>query len=255
MMLGLFRKKGDRPPKGQGPARGPVENMQPQPMNRSVSRWYIILSVLYVIVGIIMVAWPNATVSMIGTVIGVGMLVSGVTRVIIYFTRNHMLGIVEMDLTLGVTFAAFGAFMLLHKETVETMLPFAVAILLMIGAISKLQYALDMKQLSFRYWKVFLLFTILIMALGVILICDPFSESVLLIYMAVSLMIEGVLNILAVLMISHRLKRMANSSFTVADGPAGASPMAAAKGSLLRKPDDMPPLPPIDGPDQGDMNA
>ena len=160
----MFGKKKKAEKTGPEPMRGYVEQgtPPPPPTHQSVSKWYIVLSVFYVILGIIMVAWQKATVDLVGIVLGTAMLAYGIARIIIYFTKSHFEGIVHMDLTVGVVVGALGAFLLLHRDFVNTAFPFAVAIILLIGAISKLQYSIDMKRLGVVRHKVFLVFSVII---------------------------------------------------------------------------------------------
>ena len=61
----------------------------------------IILSVFYVIAGIILIFWPDMSMALFCSALGVGMLVLGITHVILYFTKDHMLNIMQMDLVLS----------------------------------------------------------------------------------------------------------------------------------------------------------
>lgn len=172
--------------------------------------YYTILSVLCVIVGIVLLVWPNLTMALLGTVSGIGLLVVGITHIIIYFTRDHFATILHMDLTVGVVCAALGSFILMHADFVELAIPFAIGIILMIGAMTKLQYALDMKHLGMGIWKFILVISIAILALGIVFIYNPFKERVLVYMIAASLIIDGIFNIISMLVLSHRLKRIAH---------------------------------------------
>lgn len=175
----------------------------------------VILSVFYVIAGIILIFWPDMSMALFCSALGVGMLIVGITHVIIYFTKDHMMNIMQMDLVVGVVCGAFGAFLLLHPEFVETVMPFAVGILLLIGGIVKLQNSIDMKRLRFAHWKVVLVFALLLMILGGLLIYNPFEGRVLLIYIGCSLILDGLVSIVCMLCIAHRMKRIAREPKTV----------------------------------------
>ena len=184
---------------------------------RSVSKWYIVISVLYILVGVIMLVWPKITMDMVGIVLGVALLAYGVARVIIYFTKSHMEGIVHMDLTTGVVFGSLGGFMLLHRDFVTSVIPFAVAIVLMIGAISKLEYSLDMKRLGANNYKIFLIFSIIIFALGVILIINPFEGNTLIWFIGGCVIVEGLMNCIIILFFSRLLRKTGKGSFDVTE--------------------------------------
>lgn len=178
---------------------------------RGFHKSMIILSVCYVIAGIILLFWPDMSMDIFCKGLGLGMLVVGITHVIIYFTKDHMQSIMQMDLVVGVVCAAFGAFLLMHPDFVEMAMPFAVGILLMIGAILKLQNSIDMKHLKFVRWKVVLVLAVLMLVMGAVLIYNPFTGRGLLVYIGIGLMADGVINIVCMLSISHRLKKLARN--------------------------------------------
>ena len=178
---------------------------------RGFHKSMIILSVCYVIAGIILLFWPDMSMDIFCKGLGIGMLVVGITHVIIYFTKDHMQSIMQMDLVVGVVCAAFGAFLLMHPDFVEMAMPFAVGILLMIGAILKLQNSIDMKHLKFVRWKVVLVLAVLMLVMGAVLIYNPFTGRGLLVYIGIGLMADGVINIVCMLFISHRLKKLARN--------------------------------------------
>lgn len=172
-----------------------------------VSKWYIILCVLFVITGIVMLIWPHLTLDLLGLVLGVGMLVVGIAHILIYFTKDNLGSILQPDLTVGVILAAFGAFMLMHMDFVPMILPFGAGILLLIGGITKVQYAIDMKRLYFSKWMTLLIFSGVLILLGVILLYNPFKDNVLIYFIGSCLILDGLLSIVSVLMITHRKKQ------------------------------------------------
>lgn len=178
----------------------------------NVSKWFVGLSVLLVVVGIVMVVWPNLTIDLLGAMTGICMLVIGLVYVIMYFTKDHMGEVMQMDLTLGAVLAAFGAFMLMHKDFVSMALPFAAGIVLLIGGITKIQHALDMKRLNFSKWQIMLGLAIAMIVLSLVLLYNPFRERVLIYVMGSGMIVNGGASIVAILMISHRLKKMARGA-------------------------------------------
>lgn len=173
---------------------------------RSYSKSYVIISVFYVIAGVVLLFWPDMSIELFSRGLGIGLLVWGLAHIVIYFTKDHISSIMNMDLTTGVICGAFGAFLLLHPEFILTATPFAVGILLLMGSIMKLQNSIDLRRLKFEHWKVILTFAILLFFMGAILIYNPFEGHALVIYIGIALILEGVLDIIAILCISHRLK-------------------------------------------------
>lgn len=187
---------------------------------RGFHKNFIILSVFYVIAGVVLLFWPEMSIELFCKVLGIGMLVAGMTHIIIYFTKDHMMNIMQMDLMIGVLCVSFGAFLLLHPEFVQNALPFVVGVLFMMGGIVKLQNSIDMKRLRFCFWKGILFFAILMLVLGALLIYNPFRGEILTLYIGVSLILEGVLNVICTLCIAHLYKKAVRTA--KADGTAGS---------------------------------
>lgn len=184
---------------------------------RGFHKNFIILSVFYVIAGTVLLFWPEMSIELFCKVLGIGMLIAGLTHVIIYFTKDHMLNIMQMDLVIGVLCVSFGAFLLLHPEFVQNALPFVVGVLFMMGGIVKLQNAIDMKRFHFRFWKAVLFFAVVMLILGAVLIYNPFRGEILTLYIGISLILEGILNIICMLCIAHLVKKAVKMNSAASD--------------------------------------
>ena len=88
------------------------------------------------------------------------------------------------------------------------------------GSIMKLQNSIDIKRMGFKHWKVLLFFAILLFLLGAVLIYNPFEGQILVIYIGASLILEGALNIISILVISRHMKKMTQRK--IAEAPSGA---------------------------------
>ena len=179
---------------------------------RGFQKTLVMLSVFYVIAGVVLLFWPRMSLELFCRTLGIAMLVYGIAHVIIYFAREHSMNVMQMDLTIGVISAAFGAYLLLHQDFVQMMLPFAVGILLLTGSIMKLQNAIDMKRMGFQYWKPFLYSSLLFMVLSAILIYDPFDDKSLLVFIGIALILDGAVNIAGMLCLAGLIKKARKKS-------------------------------------------
>ena len=80
---------------------------------REFRKSYILVSALYVVLGAVLPIWPDISMQMICYVLGFAMIVIGITYGIIYFTKDNLTGVLQMDLVIGIVSAAFGVFILL----------------------------------------------------------------------------------------------------------------------------------------------
>lgn len=170
---------------------------------------YILISALYVVLGAVLLAWPSTSVRIICYGLGFGMLVLGLTYGIIYFTKDNLSGFLQMDLVIGIICLAFGMFILLNPTFLATVLPFAMGIILLLGAVVKVQSSLSMKKLRFRKWYLVLLCALILAGLGVALLCNPFGqETYMILYIGICLIADGITNLTSMMMIQTRIKSL-----------------------------------------------
>lgn len=117
---------------------------------KQFSKSYIFISALYVVLGIVLLAWPMLSVQMICYGFTIAMIVIGFSYGIMYFTKDNLEGFQQMDLVIGIICLAFGIFIFLNPTFLSSVLPFAIGIILLLGAIVKIQSAFNMKKLRLK---------------------------------------------------------------------------------------------------------
>lgn len=176
---------------------------------KSFSKSYIFLSALYVALGVVLIAWPSLSVRMIGIALGIVMIVLGITYGFIYYTRDNHQGFLQMDLVIGIVCVAFGVFILLNQTFLTEVLPFAMGIILLLGAVVKIQNSLNMRKLKIRKWYLVLICALVIVALGIVLLCNPFEkERYMLLYIGICLILDGLTNLISLFCIQTRVRKL-----------------------------------------------
>ncbi len=176
---------------------------------KQFSKSYVLVSALYIVLGVVLIAWPATSVKMISYGLGIGMLVLGIAYGIIYFTKDNQSGFLQMDLVIGIICLALGLFLLLNAGFFMTVLPFAMGIILLLGAVVKIQNSVNMKRLRYKRWYVALIAAILIIAMAAVLLCNVLQEHVLILYIGVCLILDGLTNLVSLILIQTRVKRLA----------------------------------------------
>ena len=177
---------------------------------KQFSKSYILVSALYVVLGVVLLVWPGTSVKMICYGLGFAMVVLGITYGIIYFTKDNLQGFLQMDLVIGIVCLAFGVFILLNPTFLATVLPFAMGIILLLGAVVKIQSSWNMRRLKFKKWYLVLVCALVIIALGIVLLCNPFQEEKFMIfYIGACLILDGLTNLISLICIQVKVKKLA----------------------------------------------
>ena len=176
---------------------------------KQFSKSYIFISALYVVLGVVLLAWPTLSVQMICYGLAVAMIVIGISYGIMYFTKDSLEGFLQMDLVIGIVCLAFGIFILLNPTFLSSVLPFAMGIILLLGAIVKIQSAINMKKLRLKKWYLILICALVIGVLGAVLLWNPFEEEkYMILYIGICLILDGLTNLISLICIQTRLRKL-----------------------------------------------
>ena len=157
----------------------------------------IIVSIALFVLGLLLVIFPTASQEIICKGIGVALCVWGVLRLINYFriAGSEILG--SYCLVQGVTLLAFG---MLFLGT-------ALAIIIIIDGILKLQYAVDFYHLGSDKWWIEFIGSVVMVIIGIIALLNPFStSSALIVFIGIALMIEGLWDFISLMRIVSVIK-------------------------------------------------
>ena len=141
---------------------------------------YLVISVLFCVLGIVLIAAPGTSVVWLGRLLGIGMIVFGAIKLVGYFSRDLFRLAFQYDL-------AFGAMSFLC-------IVFGIPVLA--DGLFKIQISLDAKRFGIEKWWVVLLLAALTCVIGLLLVIRP-SEAAraLMVLMGISLLLDGILNI------------------------------------------------------------
>ena len=155
-------------------------------------KWNLVLmSVLYLGLGIFLVMKPGTALNIVCYALGGVVLACAAVQLIRYFVVER--GVFQSQLTLisGIICLALGAFVIFD-------------------AIARVQNALDLRRCGYDSWKGFLLLPVLSVVLGVVLIVNPFGAmETLVMAIGIILIVEGAINLLSALYTVLALRRFA----------------------------------------------
>lgn len=157
---------------------------------------YIVMSVLFCVLGVVIFVLPAVSVVWIGRLLGIGMMVFGVVKLVGYFSRDLFRLAFQYDLAFGALLIALGLVTLLHPNSAMSFLCIMFGIPVLADGLFKIQMAIDSHRFGVRSWWVVLLLAILTCVIGVLLVLRPGDGAqVLTMMMGISLFLDGVLNL------------------------------------------------------------
>lgn len=170
---------------------------------------YIIMSVLLCVFGVLLIAAPDISLSVIGIVCGALFIVFGLVRLVGYFSKDLYRLAFQYDLAFGLLMIALGIIMLLSPESLMNFICIALGLSIFADGLFKVQIAIDSKRFGLSTWWLIMALAVITVVVGIVLVARPSDSSrVLIVLMGVSMLCEGLLDlgtvITAVKIIKHQ---------------------------------------------------
>lgn len=160
---------------------------------------YIVMSIVFSVIGVLLIAMPDISAKVIGLFVGIAMIVFGAVRLVGYFSKDLFRLAFQFDLGFGILMLALGVIVLTKPENLMTFLGVALGISVLIDSLFKIQIALDSKQFGIKSWWLIFSMAIITGIMGLILIThSAVGAQLLTILLGISFIIEGVLNLCTV---------------------------------------------------------
>ncbi len=135
----------------------------------------IIMSVLYLILGIIMLIFPTEVSDFICYLVGLMFVFLGVSAVVMYMKEDEKTPFSSFTLVFGILFGAFGVYIVLNPKLLASFIPLVVGVFLIVDSISKLSLSFDLKKIQYKNWWQMMIVAFVILACGIFLLTNPFA--------------------------------------------------------------------------------
>lgn len=167
---------------------------------RAAKYGYIILSLLICVLGIVLIAVPNFSVSLLCWLGGILLIAFGCVKILGYFSKDLYRLAFQYDLAFGILLIALGFLLLLRTDTMIHIICMLLGVLILADSLLKIQIAIDSKVFGIRRWWMILAVAIVTAVVGLLLLFRPHeSSAAVMILLGVSLLGEGILNLVTVL--------------------------------------------------------
>ena len=161
---------------------------------------YIVMSVLFCAAGILFIAAPEFSVSIIGVCIGVAMILFGIVKLIGYFSKDLFRLAFQFDLEFGILMMILGVIVLFNPKNLMAFICVALGISILLDGLFKIRIAMDSKQFGIKSWWLILALAIITGVIGVFLIYDSvIGARTLSVLLGLTLLSEGALNLYTVI--------------------------------------------------------
>lgn len=162
---------------------------------------YIVLSALICVLGVLMMVMPEQSLSSLVKIFGISMMAFGVIKLVGYFSKDLYRLAFQYDLQFGILVLVLGLIVTVKPNNALNFLCIALGISILADGLFKMQIALDSKKFGISTWWLIMLLAVGAGMVGLIMVFRP-TESlrVMTILLGLSLLTEGLLNLIVALL-------------------------------------------------------
>ena len=182
-------------------------------MERRINKSVFVIPVVYIILGLVMVIFPQTTMKTFCLSLGAIAAVLGIVSLISYFSRDAVDFLYRYDFVNGVLLILLGLLFIVKMELITELIPVMLGVMVLANGIMKLQHTIDLKRIGFNGWLYVLVFSLLSLLVGAVCILQPdFIASILVILMGISFLFCGLTDFITLFFLSRRLKEFVNGA-------------------------------------------
>ena len=143
-----------------------------------VKNIYIVMSLLFCVLGIFLMAKPKSSVKMLCVLMGIMLILYGAIKISGYFTRDAFCLAFQFDLAFGILLMAVGVILIARKNFAVDLIFSVFGILILADALFKIQMSVDAKRFGLALWWQILLIALVTGVIGVLVFIRPCEDGV-----------------------------------------------------------------------------
>ncbi len=176
---------------------------------KNMRKALITSATIYIALGIIMIIFPAFINDFFSTIVGVLILLFGISQLAVYSSKSSYGGVIKITLGLGVIGTMAGIFILLNPKFITSIIPLVSGLIIIVNSLNKIKQAVELKASNYDKWWYTLVSAVVLIALGFILMANPFAAvEVIIRTLGIILIVDGVYDIVTVASYSHEVRRV-----------------------------------------------
>ena len=173
---------------------------------------YVLSCVLLCALGITLIAVPDFSISMLCRVGGILLILFGCVKIIGYISKDLYRLAFQFDLAFGILLISMGAILILRTGSMVHIICSLLGLYILADALLKVQISIDSRSFGIRQWWIILTAAVITSIVGFLLIFRPYeSARMAMILLGISLLSEGILNLVTVLTAVKIFRRRSSS--------------------------------------------
>ena len=176
---------------------------------KNTRKEFVYSGAVYLVIGILMCAWPVGTAGMMCVIAGAALIVSGVIKALGYFRKKDYGLMPRLDFSAAAIQVILGILLAARPDVFMSLVPFILGVMILVNSVFQTQVALELHLLKYDKWWHYLAAAVGCGLLAVIMMFDPFgSYRLIAVFMGVAFIVNGAVDLMTELYLKGRLKKL-----------------------------------------------
>ena len=176
-------------------------------MIKELKKNMILLAVFYLVLGIILVLFPEGSGYAICYLIGGLTIIYGIFHLVLYQRTKSPFVTYRYDLVQGIIGLAIGIYVMIVPEILIETLPVVLGVMVMIDSIVKIQNAWDLKRMGYDRWWLVMIGALVTLVFGLLMVFYPFTVYLsVIVFVGISLIVNGVSDLITIFILNKKVK-------------------------------------------------
>lgn len=168
----------------------------------------ICISIMFIIIGIIMVLMPKMSLEILGVILSVILIINGVILMITDIKLNNNFIPVDM-LPASMLSILLGIMMLIYPNILSIIIPLMLGTWFIMTSIFKIRLTLYLSKIQNTPWLLLMLISILSIVCGFILILNPIDSSVAItLFIGIVIIVYAISDIINMIVLKRNLNKL-----------------------------------------------
>lgn len=178
----------------------------------------LVTSLLYAVVGLILLVWPELSANILCTVVGLFLVVCGVVDILQFLLSRDGSLYTNAHLILGVILAVVGIWIMTQPDLISVVIPRVIGIILFVHGFGDIGDAMTLHKNGYARWGTALALAIVTLMLGALLVLDPFDAFATVVRMiGLFLLYDGISDLWITSRVSRTVKQAEKDAQARAD--------------------------------------
>ena len=160
--------------------------------NNAIANLFI--SIIFIVIGIILVTNPNGVLNIISYVIGGALFFFGGMQIITYFKTNSLgNNFINVLLLTGIFSIAMGLVIIIFSSIFEALIRIMIGFIIIYNGVVKLKTSIEMKNANIKEWLYMFCISIIVILCGVYILI---TDGIIFITIGVITIVYGILDLI-----------------------------------------------------------